>query len=223
MSNIAVIPIGGVGNRMNNDTPKQFLKVNGKSLYLYTLEKFQNNKNIDQIVIACLDEYRDFVIEECKKYNITKVVKVVSGGKTQLESIFNCLTLLVDDTLDDDKVIIHVGNRPNISENLINRTLDACSKYGSVATFVPEIEVMVQKEEKKVIPRDNVIRIQTPQAFLFKNLKDIISNKDQYVGTASTMCDLFINLNKNIEFIEGELLNFKITYPEDLELFKKII
>ena len=194
MSNIAIIPIGGIGNRMNNDVPKQFLKINNKSLYMYTLEKFQSNDNIDKIVIACLDDYKDYVQEECNIYDINKLEKIVSGGRTQLESIFNCLVYLKETAVDDDVIVIHVGNRPNLSQNLIDRTVSACVEYGSISTYVPEVEVMVKKTENKIIPRDDVIRIQTPQAFLYKNLKDIISNKDEYIGSASTMCDLLIYL-----------------------------
>ena len=51
MKNIVVIFAGGTGQRMGTDIPKQFLKVNEKSLYLYTVEKFQNNNNIDKIII----------------------------------------------------------------------------------------------------------------------------------------------------------------------------
>ena len=223
MANIAVIPIGGIGSRMKKEIPKQFININNKPLYMYTLEKFQSNSNINKIIIACLKDYKDQVTKECKDNNIDKLITVVSGGETQLESIFNCLEYLEGKTADNDKIIIHVGNRPNLTDELITKCIKSYDELGPLSTTVPEIEVMVTKDTKEIIPRENIIRIQTPQVYSFSDVKDLISKKNEYKHMAGTMCDLFIKLGKNINFIEGELLNFKITYPEDLELFKKII
>ena len=75
MKRIAIIPIGGSGIRMNNKIPKQFIKINDKTLYIYTLEKFQNNESIDEIVVVCLNGYQKEVERECKQYGITKLKK----------------------------------------------------------------------------------------------------------------------------------------------------
>ena len=226
MSNIAIIPIGGIGVRMNNDIPKQFIKVNNKSIYMYTLEKFDKHKEIDKIILAFpknYPEYQELVEKECKENNIKKVVGIIEGGKTQLESIFNCINSIKEQLTDDDKIIVHVGNRPNLSVELIDKCIKESDKIGSLSTIVPEIEVLVNKKTKEIIPRNDIIRIQTPQVYFYKDLKDIVDDFNKYINNGNTLCDLFLNMNKKISFIEGELLNFKITYPEDLELFKKII
>ena len=223
MANIAIIPIGGMGVRMNKKTPKQFIEINNKPIYVYTLEKFESNENIDKIIIACLKGYEQEVKKECEKRNITKLIDVVTGGETQLESIYNCLKRIGDIANKDDNIIVHVGNRPNLSNNLINKIVEESKTKNAVVTVIPEIEVMANKETKKIIPRKDIVRIQTPQLYKYETLEFFIKEGEKYYKEYATICDMFLENDKEVEFIEGELLNFKITYPEDIELFKKII
>ena len=87
--NIAVIFAGGIGRRMNTKAlPKQFLKLYGKEIIVYTLENFQKHKDIDAIVVACVEDWIPFLEELLEKYQLTKVVKVVPGGETGQDSIY---------------------------------------------------------------------------------------------------------------------------------------
>ena len=61
MKNIALIIAGGVGSRMHQDIPKQFLNVNDKPIIIYTLEAFQKHPNIDAIEVVCLKGWRDIL------------------------------------------------------------------------------------------------------------------------------------------------------------------
>lgn len=81
--NIAAIFAGGSGQRMHTKSrPKQFLELNGKPIIIYTLELFDNHPMIDAIVIACLEPWIPFLEKQIRKFEITKVVKVVPGGQT---------------------------------------------------------------------------------------------------------------------------------------------
>lgn len=103
MKNIAVIFAGGVGRRMGSKIPKQFLDIYGKPIIIHTVEKFQFNLNIDEIYIACKDEYIDLLKEYITKYNITKVSdkNIISGGRTGLETIHKLLRKIRNDNEDD--------------------------------------------------------------------------------------------------------------------------
>ena len=83
--NIAVIFAGGVGSRMNSKKalPKQFLCMHGKPIIIHTLEHFEDHEEIDAIVIACVKEWIAYMEGLVKKYNITKVCKIVPGGETE--------------------------------------------------------------------------------------------------------------------------------------------
>ena len=85
--NIAIILAGGIGSRVGAETPKQFIEVLGKPIIAYTIEKFQNHREIDAIEVVCLDAYKEKCIELCSKY--TKVKWIVSGGKDFQHSVLN--------------------------------------------------------------------------------------------------------------------------------------
>lgn len=90
--NIAIIFAGGVGSRMHcKSKPKQFLELHGKPIIIHTLEKFNNHKEIDAIVISCVEDWIEYTCELVNKYNIDKVTKVIKGGSTGQLSIYNGL------------------------------------------------------------------------------------------------------------------------------------
>ncbi len=223
MKTIAIIPIGGVGSRMNSDIPKQYIEVNDKPIFIYTVEKFQANPNIDNIVISCKKEFFDDVKNECEKYHINKLYKIVCSGETQLETIFNSVNAIKKDFSMNDKIVIHVGNRPNITDRLITDCVNLYDKYGSLTTTVPCIEGMVNINNNSILSRKDLIRIQTPQVYSFSDIEKYCNNSDEYCNKGSTICDLFLLEGRKIKFVNGEMLNFKITYEEDLELFKLIV
>ena len=223
MKTFAIIPIAGKGVRFGSNLPKQFIEVYGKPLFIYTLEKFQNNCDVDYILIACSKDNMQIVKCLIDKYKLTKVYKLVEGGSVQIESIINCIKSVDDELSLDDEIIVHVGNRPNLSDELISRCLKKYDEIGPLSTVVPCIEVMVNTENDSIIPRDKTVRVQTPQVYSFGDLKSIIYNVDLNNIKASTLCDLLILNNKKVSFVDGELANFKITYKEDLNIFKAIV
>ena len=223
MKTFAIIPIAGKGVRFGSSLPKQYVEVYGKPLFIYTLEKFQNNCGIDYILIACSKDNMEVVKKFIEKYNLTKVYKIVEGGSVQIESIINCIKAVDDELSLDDKIIVHVGNRPNLSDELISKCLEKYDEIGALSTIVPCIEVMVNMEDDSIIPRDKAVRVQTPQVYSFGDLKSIIYNVDLNNIKASTLCDLLILNKRKVSFIDGELTNFKITYKEDLDVFKAIV
>ena len=84
MKNIALIIAGGVGNRMGQDIPKQFLSVNDKPIIVYTMECFQNHPDIDSIYVVCLNGWTDILSAYAKQFNITKLDRIVEGGEALL-------------------------------------------------------------------------------------------------------------------------------------------
>ena len=90
--NIALIIAGGCGRRMGQDIPKQFICVKDKPIIIYTLEVFQKQKNIDKIVVSCLDGWQQFVQAYARQFQISKLEKIVVGGENGQNSIWNGLS-----------------------------------------------------------------------------------------------------------------------------------
>lgn len=177
--NIALIFAGGIGKRMNNNgTPKQFLKLYGKEIIIYTLEVFEKNENIDGIIISCLEEKIIDLKDLVKKYDLKKVKSIISGGKTGQESIYKGLCEAEKYYSKDDIVLIHDGVRPLINEKTIEDNILSVKKYGNAITTVPAIEtiIKVKKEEhriKDILNRSECYMARAPQSFY---LKDILSS-----------------------------------------------
>ena len=100
--------------------PKQFLDLNGKPIIIYTLELFDNHPLIDAIVVSCIESWIPFLEKQLRKFEITKVVRIVPGGDTGQDSIYNGLCAAEDYAGGDDAtVLIHDGVRPLITEDTI--------------------------------------------------------------------------------------------------------
>lgn len=229
--NIAVIFAGGVGSRMNTKggTPKQFLEVHGKPILIYTLEKFESNENIDAIVISCLKDKIDYCWKLIKKFELTKVRNIVSGGSCGQESIYNGLKAaeLLSES-DDDIVLIHDGVRPLIDNKLINDNIESVKKYGSAITTVECKETIVISDDTKkingVTDRSACRIARAPQSF---RLKEILEVHNQAIKDGNTnmidSCSLMREYKKELYTVQGKSENIKITTPDDYYIFKALL
>ena len=176
--NIAVIIAGGVGSRMGQDLPKQFINVYDKPVLIYTLESFQKHPQVDAIELVCIDGWHEIVWAYAKQFNITKLKWIVSGGKTGQESIRNGVYGLEGKANPDDNIIIHDGIRPLVEPSVLSDVISKCSQYGNAVTSMPyneQIFVINEDDEtttNKYIPRETLRRVSTPQAYRFDLLDE---------------------------------------------------
>lgn len=228
--NIAVIFAGGVGKRMKtNGVPKQFLEVYGKPILIYTLEKFENNHNIDAIVIACLEEKIDYCQKLINKFEITKVRAIVKGGKTGQESIYNGLRAADQiSESDNDIVLIHDGVRPLIDDEVIDNNIKCVKEHGSAITCVKCKETVVILDDndniKDVTDRSKSRLARAPQSFY---LKDILEAHEKALKDGLTnvidSCTLMRMYGKEVSIVLGKSENLKITTPDDYYMFKAML
>lgn len=138
MANIALIIAGGVGARMGQDIPKQFINVNDRPVIIYTLEAFQKHPEIDAIEVVCLDGWHDVLKAYAKQFGIAKLENIVSGGLNGQDSIRNgLLDIYKRYNSDDDVVLIHDAIRPMLLPEIITDNIKICREYGNAITVVP--------------------------------------------------------------------------------------
>ena len=230
--NAALIFAGGVGRRMNSrNIPKQFLKIDGKPIIIYTIEHFENHKDIDHICVVCLESWIPRLKEYLKEYGIKKVSCIVPGGKDGQHSIRNGLYALRD-RLDDDEntiVLIHDGVRPLIDERIITENIESVKQYGTAVTVAPMVETVANINENGDIiavqerPMCRIAR--APQSFY---LLDIIAAQEKGLreGVMQHMVDsasLMIHYGFVLHTVDGPVENIKITTPADFTLCKKLL
>ena len=227
--NIALITAGGIGSRMNQEIPKQFIHVNNKPVIIYTLEAFEKNPNIDAIIVAVLKNWENVLWAYAKQYNINKLKWVVIGGRSGHESIYNCLEKLRNEHVPTDSVImIHDGNRPLISQDIIADSLATYEKYGSAVAAIPCVEVVFKSQDKvsscDYLNRDELFRTQTPHTYPLKSLLDAHKKwKERKLPEMPATCALMNSLGEKIYFSKGSEKNLKITTMDDLDIFKALI
>lgn len=226
--NIAMIIAGGSGQRMSQDIPKQFINVYDKPVIVYTLEAFQKHPNIDYIEVVCLEGWKEILKAYAKQFNITKLRWIASGGKNGQESIRNGINELKGECKDDDLVLVHDAIRPMVSQEIISECISKSQIYGSAVTVIPCAEAMLRtkdgKKSSESIPRDELIRTQTPQAFSLKKMLWAHEQAEKRGITNSiATVTLMIELGEEIHFSAGSEKNIKLTTVEDIEIFKALL
>lgn len=221
--NGVVIVAAGSGSRMNMGINKQFIKLRDKEIIAYTIEKFYNHNNIDEIVVVIKEEEAEFFKSEIlNKYNFENI-KLTFGGKERQDSVYNGLKMLGN----CDIVLIHDGARPFISEKLIDNCIKEAKKYNAVVVGVPVKDtIKVINEENDIVDtpdRSKLWAVQTPQTFNY----DILINsyedafKNDFYGTDDAM--LVERIGYKVKMIEGSYNNIKITTREDLNMGIQIL
>ena len=227
--NIAVIFAGGTGRRMHTTSrPKQFLELNGKPIIIYTLELFDNHPDIDAIVVACIEPWIPFLEKQIRKFEINKVVKIVPGGETGQDSIYNglCAAEAVSKS-SDDIVLIHDGVRPLIVEQTITDNINKVKEEGSCIPCIPATETFVVKQADgslEIPTRANSLIARAPQSF---HIGDILTahRKAQEEGRHDFIdsCSIMSHYGYHLGTIIGPMENIKITTPTDYFIFKAMV
>lgn len=228
--NIALIIAGGIGSRMGQDIPKQFINVYDKPVLIYTLESFEKHPKIDEIEVVCLDGWHDVLWAYAKQFNITKLKWIVSGGKTGQESIRNGVYNLEDKCSENDTIIVHDGIRPLVDESVLTDVIVKCEKYGNAVTSLPYNEQIFVIDDEfsttKYIPRETLRRVSTPQAYKFKKLDwayhEAFEKGIGIYGSAYTNT-MMVELGEKLYFAAGSDKNIKLTTPDDIDMFKALL
>lgn len=228
MANIALIIAGGVGSRMQHAIPKQFMTVYDKPIIAYTMEKFEKHPSIDAIAVVCLEGWENILTSYAKQYNISKLKYIAKSGAVGQESILNGLKELEKHCNPDDIVLIHDGNRPMISRDIISDCIAVTKQKGNAIACIPCQEAMLEtfdgETSKTSQPRENLKRTQTPHGFKLKDLL-LAHDEAQKVGITNSVasCTLMIELGKHVNFSAGSEKNIKLTTQDDLDIFKALL
>lgn len=228
--NIALIIAGGSGNRMGQDIPKQFIHVDGCPIIIHTMQCFQKHPDIDAIAVVCLKGWDTVLKAYANQFNITKLKWIFPGGKTGMESIHNGIYGLREEQCDDeDLVLIHDSIRPLLSQDIISSNIAVCKAYGYAITGIQCREAILKSNDGFVsntsIPRDTLIRTQTPQTFKLGNIIAVHEEaKSKGISDSVASCTLIAEVGgRDMHIVPGSEKNIKITTVEDIEILKSLM
>ena len=225
--NIAVILAAGSGSRIASDTPKQFIEILGKPILAYTLEIFEQNKNIDFIQIVAKENEFYKIQKICEKYNISKFRLITKGGDSFQDSVKNAVFALENKINKDDIVVISFGTAPLTPSNDINDAILVAKKYGNaIAAKDIDLCTCIKDDDissSKSILRESLKGFANPWAFRYDELllaykyaveKNILDSIEPHTTS------LYFALGKKIYFSKCTSVQAKITYKSDLEFFE---
>lgn len=228
MKNYVILLAGGVGKRMGADIPKQFIEVNGKPIFVYTIENFQRNEQIEKIVVVCVKDWMEHVTKLVQEYGLTKVEWIIEGGSTGHDSIKNGVFFLKDKIDADDFIIVHDAVRPILPQKAIDEVLRVAHEKGNASSSIACHPPIVYTEDFESgisdIDREHVMLTASPQAYKYSLAlkcyeKAEKENRNDFTFTSS----LLIHCGERVYFARGTTSNIKITRKEDLALFQALL
>ena len=226
--NVALLTAAGRGTRMHNEVPKQFIHIHEKPIILYTMEAFERHPQIDGILVVGLPDWEAVLWAYARQLNIQKFKWFVEGGATGQASIKNGLLRLKEELSGDDVVLVHDGNRPMVSQELITECLATQRKYGDAVACIPCVEAVFQSADGLAstvsIPRETLYRTQTPHAYPLKKLLWAHEQAEKRgIESTAASCVLMSKLGETVHFCPGSETNLKITTQEDIDIFKALL
>lgn len=222
----AMLFAGGAGQRMNSvDIPKQFLEIEGKTIIIRTLEHFDNHPDVDNIVVACKEDWIDELKREIRQFKIKKVVDIVPGGNSGFESIHNGVMKVAEFAGPGDLILICDGVRPILSEKLISDCIRITRKYETAVPVTPSIDSLLYSEDgvlcRQSYKRSSMYVTQAPQGYTMKKILWAHEEAEKRgITNPVSSSELLIELGEQVHLFLGERTNIKVTTPEDLDMLR---
>lgn len=231
--NYAIVLAAGVGQRMRNGgLPKQFLKLMGKPIIIYTLEKFEASREIDQVIVVCHGSYIDYMRELLRLYQIKKANDIVVGGSDRQRSLRRGLNIIVENGgKPQDIVAIHDGVRPLVDLTTIQENIRVAKQYGCAITVHPVTETVVvtQAEEANMADfkkRSDTYSMTAPQTFQLGKIIEAYEKVDQSGEGEMPLLDaamVYAQAGGEVHLVKQQGTNIKITTPEDYYFLKAML
>lgn len=218
----AIIPAAGIGRRMQQNLPKQYLTLGDRPILAVTLAVFEQLPEITEITVVAQPAALDFCQQQViAPYGFKKVWRLVPGGKERQDSVYNALKVLQRQN-DWDIFLVHDGVRPFVTPEEIRRVIQAAQQHGAAILACPAQDTVKKvnraKQIKKTLPRQDIWLAQTPQAFQAAILwrAFVAAYGRNFYGTDEASLVEALGLPVVVE--PGSPLNIKVTTPEDLLL-----
>lgn len=210
-----ILAAGGSGSRFGAEIPKQFALLDGKSVYLHSLETFL--PMVAEIAVVAPQQWIAKVTEEIGKLEAPNRIMVQIGGDHRQESVQNGLRRLSSDIR---WVLVHDAARPFVSRALVEKVLERMRQTGAAIPGVSVHDTVKEVEAERVIgtlDRSRLRLAQTPQGFRRDLLERAFAaaQTERFLGTDESA--LVERLGEKVHWVEGESSNIKITWRSDLK------
>jgi 2-C-methyl-D-erythritol 4-phosphate cytidylyltransferase/2-C-methyl-D-erythritol 2,4-cyclodiphosphate synthase len=215
----AIIAAGGRGTRAGADRPKQFLEIAGRSLLDLTVAAIAASRRVDDIVVAVPADHLEAIRSRLR--DAGKPVAVVAGGRRRQDSVANALGHV---SPESDIVVVHDAARPFVTQEVIDRTIDAAATYGAAIAAIPARDTVKQASAflvegshvvQTTLRREEIFLAQTPQAFR----RHVLERAFEVAGALDATDEAMLaeRAGVQVHLVPGDPANIKVTTPADFE------
>jgi len=218
----SIVLAAGSGTRFGHDINKVWLPLSGRHIISRSLTNAAANFTDARIIVVINPDDEDFARKALADDAMPSSIEIVYGGASRHESEFNALQHLKPAIAagEIDIVLIHDGARPLATPELFTAIAENAAQHGGA---IPTIAL--DAHEMDTVREETVARVQTPQGFRAKPLLEAYENAvaDGFTGTDTAACMEKYFPEVKIFAVPGDVLNFKITYPQDLAIAELLI
>lgn len=224
--NVALVLAGGIGTRLEENIPKQYIDVKGKPIIAYVLEMFVQHLSVDAIQVVADAQWHDVIDRYVA--NSDKFRGYSKPGETRQLSIWNALVDIKVYAKADDLVIIHDAARPNLSGDFLQRCIDAAENHDGIMPVLPMKDTVYFSEDGRqvssLLDRSRIFAGQAPEIFRFE--KYFAANQallPERIRMVNGSTEPAVLAGMDIALTDGEEMNFKITTQQDLQRFRDVM
>ena len=225
--NVAVVLAGGVGNRMGMAIPKQFLMLSDRTILEHSVDAFERNSMIDNIIIVANQAYIEDTKKIVERNSWCKVACVISGGKERYDSSLAAIQAAKE--LDAQNIVFHDAVRPLVSQRVITESVEALNNFFAAGVAVPSVDTILHVENGVIVSvpqREKLWRAQTPQSFKLSTIIEAYSRAlDDPEFKATDDCGVVMKYMPEVpvHIVKGDESNLKLTYKEDIEILELLL
>jgi 2-C-methyl-D-erythritol 4-phosphate cytidylyltransferase len=223
-----MIKMGGRGVRFGASVPKQFYEINGEPLFAYVLRKYEQISCIDKFIVVTNEEWFELTETYAKKILKDKLLGIVNGGKSNVESVYNGVKFADGKLADEDLFLVHDVTDPIIQEKAIRDVIFAAEAFGSAAVITEQVHTLYRRDADGfitgTIDRNFANSGYSPEAFRYSIIKDCFGKAtpeelERMTSAVSLVCSRGIN----VKTVVSHQIDLKITYREDMDALMRMI
>ncbi|WP_336207730.1 bifunctional cytidylyltransferase/SDR family oxidoreductase [Nonomuraea sp. LPB2021202275-12-8] len=234
LSSVGVVLAGGVGQRVGLGTPKQLIKIAGRTILEHTIALFDGSPEIDEVVVLMTPGFAEPVRELVRRGGFDKVVQIVDGGASRTESTWRALRALGE---RECNVLLHDAVRPLLEPRIITECVRALERHSAVEVAIPSSDTVLvaghgpggEEIVADVLDRSRLRRAQTPQGFRLSVIRRAyeLALADPEFGTrpATDDCGVVLRYLPDVPIflVPGSERNMKVTHPVDVSIAERLL
>ncbi|MBR0507598.1 MAG: 2-C-methyl-D-erythritol 4-phosphate cytidylyltransferase [Clostridia bacterium] len=226
--NTLLLMMGGSGTRMGAARPKQYIEINGKPVFWYIVKGYASIAEIDHICIVSHADWVPYVRDSIRDIAFREAILVTPGGENRSQSIRNGLHAIEPFSQEEDVVMMHDATHPYVDREGTLEIIQAVKTYGGATLGARQYDTCYRMDEAlmltNVIPRQEIVSGASPEAFRYGDMKKIyFGASDEELASMTSAGAIALAHQIPMKVVPTKILNLKLTYPEDLELFRTLL